>query len=140
MDPIDADTAAALVACGHDLAGALHAAEHTAIKCLPLFAVCDKGDIGGLSYSLYPPLASPVIFIYDGYEGGIGFTKRAMEVLPEWLRATQHLLQECPCEDGCPSCVQDPQCGSGNDPLDKRGAIFLLFQLLADNARSPESI
>jgi DEAD/DEAH box helicase domain-containing protein len=128
--PVDGDTAAAIESTDYDLTGALHAAEHTAIKCLPLFAVCDKGDIGGLSYPLYPPLSGPAIFIYDGYEGGIGFTRRAMEVLPDWLSAAQHLLQECSCEDGCPSCVQDPQCGSGNEMLDKQGAIFLLDRLL----------
>ncbi|MBI4522284.1 MAG: DUF1998 domain-containing protein [Deltaproteobacteria bacterium] len=79
--------------------------------------------------SLYRPLSRPVIFIYDGYEDGIGFTRRAMEVLPDWQGAMRHLLQECPCEDGCPSCVQDPQCGSANGPLDKPGAIFLLEEL-----------
>lgn len=127
--PVDGETAGAIESMGHDLTGTLHAAEHAAIKCLPLFAACDKGDIGGLSYALYPALSGPAIFIYDGYEGGIGFTRRAMEVLPDWLGATRSLLQECPCEDGCPSCVQDPQCGSGNEPLDKEGAIFLLERL-----------
>lgn len=127
--PLDGETARAIESIGHDLIGTLHAAEHAAIKCLPLFAVCDKGDIGGRSYPQYPPLSGPAIFIYDGYEGGIGFTRRAMEVLPDWLGATTHLLQECSCEDGCPSCVQDSQCGSGNEPLDKQGAIFLLDRL-----------
>jgi DEAD/DEAH box helicase domain-containing protein len=128
--PIGEETAGAILSSSYDLTGTLHAAEHTAIKCLPLFAVCDKGDIGGLSYPLFPALSGPAIFIYDGYEGGIGFTRRAMEVLPDWLDATRHLLQECPCEEGCPSCVQDPQCGSGNEPLDKQGAIFLIERLL----------
>ncbi|HXG52463.1 MAG TPA: DEAD/DEAH box helicase [candidate division Zixibacteria bacterium] len=128
--PLDGAATRAIESNGYDLTGALHAAEHAAIKCLPLFAVCDKGDIGGLSYPLYPPLSQPTIFIYDGYEGGIGLTRRAMEVLREWLEATRHLLRECDCEDGCPSCVQDPQCGSGNEPLDKRGAIFLLDRWL----------
>ncbi|HXX56772.1 MAG TPA: DEAD/DEAH box helicase [Thermodesulfovibrionales bacterium] len=123
---IDGDTVRALESRGHDLAGSLHAAEHASIACIPLFTLCDKGDIGGLSYSLYPRFRKPAIFIYDGYEGGIGLTKRAFQVIDDWFRATLAVIRECPCEEGCPSCVQDPQCGSGNQPLDKEGARFLL--------------
>lgn len=115
---------------GYDLAGSLHATEHVTISCIPLFALCDKGDIGGLSYSFYPHLRKPVIFIYDGYEGGVGLTKRGFDVIEEWFRTALTILTECPCEEGCPSCVQDPQCGSGNQPLDKEGAIFLLSRWL----------
>jgi DEAD/DEAH box helicase domain-containing protein len=115
---------------GFDLAGTLHAVEHTAIACIPLFALCDRGDIGGLSYTFYPKFKQPVIFIYDGYEGGIGLTKRATEVIGDWLMATLRIIDECPCEEGCPSCVQDPQCGSGNQPLDKEGAKELLKRWL----------
>ncbi len=110
----------------YDLAGALHAFEHAAIACMPLFALCDKGDIGGLSYTFYPEFREPAIFIYDGYEGGVGLTKRCFDVIEEWFEKTLEIVRECPCEDGCPSCVQDPQCGSGNQPLDKDGARFLL--------------
>lgn len=116
---------------GFDLAGTMHAVEHTAIACLPLFALCDRGDIGGLSYTFYRVFKQPTIFIYDGYEGGIGLTKRATEVIGDWLIATLKVIDECPCEEGCPSCVQDPQCGSGNQPLDKEGAKHLLKRWLS---------
>lgn len=115
---------------GYDLAGSLHATEHVTISCIPLFALCDKGDIGGLSYTLYPHLRKPVVFIYDGYEGGVGLTKRAFDVIEEWFSTALTIIKECPCEEGCPSCVQDPQCGSGNQPLDKEGAIYLLSRWL----------
>ena len=124
--PMDRDTEKAIGCRGYDLAGTLHATEHAAISCIPLFALCDKGDIGGLSYPLNPRLRKPAIFVYDGYEGGIGLTKRVFDVMEEWFRAALAIITECPCEEGCPSCVQDPQCGSGNQPLDKEGARFLL--------------
>lgn len=123
---VDSQTQSFLSARGHDLAGSLHAVEHTAISCIPLFALCDRGDIGGLSYSLYPQLGVPATFMYDGIEGGIGLTKRALEVIGEWFGTVLEIISECPCDDGCPSCVQDPQCGSGNHPLDKAGAKALL--------------
>lgn len=119
-----------IVERGYDLAGTLHAAEHVTINSIPLFSLCDKGDIGGISYPLYPELKSPAIFIYDGYEGGIGLTKRVLDVPREWIGAAIEILRACDCEDGCPSCVQDAQCGSGNDPLDKKGAIWFLEKLL----------
>lgn len=119
-----------IVERGFDLAGTLHAAEHVTINAIPLFALCDKGDIGGISYPLYPELKSPAIFIYDGYDGGIGLTKRVLDVPREWISAAIELLRTCDCDDGCPSCVQDAQCGSGNDPLDKKGAIWFLEKLL----------
>jgi len=123
---IDRDTQTSLESRGYDLAGSLHAAEHASISCMPLFALCDTSDIGGLSYTLYPQFKAPALFIYDGFEGGIGLTKRAFDVIEEWFRAALMVITECPCEHGCPSCVQDPQCGSGNQPLDKEGAKFLL--------------
>ncbi|HBR22097.1 MAG TPA: DEAD/DEAH box helicase [Nitrospiraceae bacterium] len=123
---IDKDTENDMGSLGYDLAGSLHAFEHASIACMPLFALCDKGDIGGLSYPFYPLFKKPAIFIYDGYEGGIGLTKRAFEVIDEWFKAALTVISECSCEEGCPSCIQDPQCGSGNQPLDKEGAKFLL--------------
>jgi DEAD/DEAH box helicase domain-containing protein len=123
---IDKDTENNMKSLGYDLAGSLHAFEHASIACMPLFALCDKGDIGGLSYPFYPAFKEPAIFIYDGYEGGIGLTKRAFDVMDEWFKAALTVISECPCEEGCPSCIQDPQCGSGNQPLDKEGAKFLL--------------
>jgi DEAD/DEAH box helicase domain-containing protein len=123
---VDQDTQTSLESRGYDLAGSLHAAEHASISCIHLFALCDKGDIGGLSYMRYPQFKAPALFIYDGFEGGIGLTKRAFDVIEEWFRAALTVITECPCEHGCPSCVQDPQCGSGNQPLDKEGAKCLL--------------
>lgn len=115
---------------GYDLAGTLHAAEHVTIGSMPLFSLCDKGDIGGLSYPLYPEFKTPAIFIYDGYEGGIGLTRRVLEVSGDWIQSSRELIRNCDCEEGCPSCVQDSQCGSANDPLDKNGAVFFLGSLL----------
>ncbi len=127
---IDSATKTVIESEGYDLAGTLHAVEHAAIACIPLFALCDRSDIGGLSYTLYPGFKQPVIFIYDGYEGGIGLTKRVMEMIGDWLMITLKIIDECPCEDGCPACVQDPQCGSANQPLDKEGAKHLLRRWL----------
>jgi DEAD/DEAH box helicase domain-containing protein len=127
--PVDESMQALIQSGGYDLPGTLHAVEHAAIACMPLFALCDRGDIGGLSYPLYPRFKKPAIFLYDGHEGGIGLTKRALAVLGEWFGTTLRIIEECTCEGGCPSCVQDPQCGSGNQPLDKEGAKILLKRL-----------
>jgi DEAD/DEAH box helicase domain-containing protein len=112
-----------------DFPGGLHALEHAAIASLPLFAMCDKGDIGGISYPEFPDFAVPAIFIYDGFQGGVGLTRRGFEVVELWLDATEHIITECGCEEGCPSCVQDSQCGSGNEPLDKKAALFILQEI-----------
>ncbi len=106
---------------GHFM-GALHGAEHAMISLLPLFALCDRNDVGGISYSRNPQLGQPAIFIYDGYPGGIGLTSAVAERVEELIDRTITLLATCPCEDGCPSCVQSPKCGNGNRPLDKTGA------------------
>jgi DEAD/DEAH box helicase domain-containing protein len=113
-----------------DLAGTLHAVEHAMIACMPLFALCDRGDIGGLSHTCFPDYGLPAVFVYDGHEGGLGLSRRALAIVDEWLKATLKIIQECPCIDGCPSCVQDPQCGNSNEPLDKKGAEFLLEKWL----------
>jgi len=123
---VDRDTEREIEQRGFDLGGTLHAVEHTAIACMPLFALCDRGDIGGLSHTGFPDFNLPAIFVYDGHEGGVGLTRRALDIIPEWLEATLRILEECPCESGCPSCVQDAQCGNRNQPLDKQGAKFLL--------------
>ncbi|HKL77899.1 MAG TPA: DEAD/DEAH box helicase, partial [Gammaproteobacteria bacterium] len=130
--PVTGAAQAAVTGGGHELPGALHAAEHALIKLLPLFALCDATDIGGVSYPVYPPLGGPYIFIYDGYTGGIGFTRRGFETLGDWLTTTLQALRECPCAAGCPACVQDPQCGNANEPLDKNGAIALLAHWLGE--------
>lgn len=109
-----------------DLPGVLHAAEHTAIAMLPLFAICDRWDIGGLSTPYHPEVGTPVWFIYDGYPGGAGIAPMAYARGAEHLRATLQALRDCPCATGCPSCVQSPKCGNFNEPLDKEGAIRLL--------------
>jgi DEAD/DEAH box helicase domain-containing protein len=121
---------------GYDVGGTLHAFEHAAISSVPLFALCDKGDIGGVSYIRYPGTGRSAIFIYDGQEGGVGLTRRGFEVAGEWFRTTVGIIGECPCLGGCPSCVQDPQCGSGNEPLDKEGARHLGEMLLGERLPS----
>jgi DEAD/DEAH box helicase domain-containing protein len=115
-----------------DVPGAAHAAEHAQIGLLPLFAMCDRWDIGGLSTAWHPDTGMATIFVYDGYPGGAGITERGYELTAEHLRATRDTIWSCPCETGCPSCVQSPKCGNGNHPLDKAGAIRLLDQLLID--------
>ncbi|MGD1967473.1 MAG: DEAD/DEAH box helicase [Desulfobacterales bacterium] len=116
---------------GMDLMGALHAIEHAAIGILPLLVMVDHNDVGGLSTDYHPQVGGAVIFIYDGIPGGAGLTRAAYEDAHRLLRATLKIILECGCETGCPSCVQSPQCGSGNRPLDKHGAIFILKRLIA---------
>lgn len=111
--------------------GAAHAAEHAAIGMLPLMATCDRWDIGGVSTDLHPDTGLPTIMVYDGYPGGAGFAERAFGQWRRWAGATLQLLQECPCPTGCPSCVQSPKCGNGNEPLDKAGAVHLMHSALA---------
>jgi DEAD/DEAH box helicase domain-containing protein len=125
-----------IAACG-DLPGALHALEHTMIAMLPIFALCDRWDIGGVSTAFHPDTNEATIFIYDGVPGGVGIAELGFEQLEAWWRATLALLDECPCPSGCPSCVQSPKCGNGNQPLDKDGARALVECLLA--AAQPSS-
>ncbi|HZU49122.1 MAG TPA: Zn-binding domain-containing protein, partial [Mycobacterium sp.] len=122
------------------IAGALHAAEHAAIGLLPLVASCDRGDIGGLSAAVGPdPLAGlPSVFVYDGYPGGAGFAERGFRQASTWLSATAAAIEACECPSGCPSCVQSPKCGSGNQPLDKTGAIRVLRLVVAALTRDDD--
>ncbi|MEQ8843032.1 MAG: DEAD/DEAH box helicase [Acidimicrobiales bacterium] len=124
---IDADLVAA---AGHDVPGTLHAAEHAAIGLLPLFTICDRWDVGGVSTAGHADTASPTIFVYDGYPGGAGIAELGWEAGADHLRATRDVINACPCRDGCPSCVQSPKCGNGNEPLDKHGASTLLDSIL----------
>jgi DEAD/DEAH box helicase domain-containing protein len=113
------------------LLGALHAAEHAMIALLPLWAMCDRWDIGGLSTNLHFQTGLPTVFIYDGHAGGVGIAERGYAQLEGWVADTARLLAGCPCEKGCPSCVQSPKCGNLNEPLDKAGALELLQRMLS---------
>ena len=113
-----------------DLPGGIHAAEHAAIGLLPLVATCDRWDIGGVSTPMHEDTGLTTIFVYDGYPGGAGITERGFAAAERWLGATADRVRECPCTHGCPSCVQSPKCGNGNEPLDKRAAAALLAAIL----------
>jgi DEAD/DEAH box helicase domain-containing protein len=111
---------------GLDFAGGLHAAEHAAISMLPLFTLCDRNDIGGVSTPLHPDTGHAQIFIYDAYPGGIGIAEKGYELIEALWEATLNIINDCPCQDGCPSCIQSPKCGNNNKPLDKAAAKVLL--------------
>jgi DEAD/DEAH box helicase domain-containing protein len=112
------------------LLGTLHAAEHAMIALLPLWAMCDRWDIGGLSTNVHFQTGRPTVFVYDGHAGGVGLTKRGYDQFEGWVADTARMLAGCPCERGCPSCVQSPKCGNLNEPLDKAGARTLLERML----------
>ncbi len=116
---------------GLDFAGGLHATEHTAIGLLPLFAMCDRWDIGGVSTPMHPDTGTPLICIYDGHPGGVGIAERGYEQIETLWHATLDHLRRCPCEEGCPACIQSPKCGNNNLTLDKHAARWLLRRLLA---------
>jgi DEAD/DEAH box helicase domain-containing protein len=112
------------------LLGALHASEHSQIAVLPLIAMCDRWDIGGLSTNYHHQTGCPTIFIYDGHPGGVGITKRGFDEFERLVRDASRLIGECQCESGCPSCVQSPKCGNLNEPLSKQGALDLMRGML----------
>ena len=114
---------------GLNFGGALHALEHAMIAILPFEVMCDRWDIGGLSTPGHPGTGEPTIFLYDGYEGGIGLTEKAQVLMERVARQTLELIRDCPCETGCPACILSPKCGNDNRPMDKQGALFLLQEL-----------
>ena len=130
--------------------GGIHAIEHAAISIFPLFALCDRNDIGGICYTYHPQVGKSAIFIYDGYPGGVGLAQRGFDVILQLLEGTLDLIRNCECEEGCPSCVHSPKCGSGNKPLNKEAAVVVLEFLLGhislsqfydtDGEKEPEPI
>jgi len=135
---------------GLHLMGGIHAIEHGAIGIFPLFALCDRNDIGGICYTYHPQVDKGAIFIYDGYPGGVGLAQRGFEVILELLERTLKHISDCECDEGCPSCIHSPKCGSGNKPLDKESAVTILEFLVGripleqfpvtDKDPEPESI
>jgi DEAD/DEAH box helicase domain-containing protein len=115
---------------GGDLLGGLHALEHATIALLPMFAMCDRWDIGGLSTAAHPDTGQPQVFIYDGHPGGVGISEQGFALLDDLWRATLEMIKSCACDDGCPSCIVSPKCGNNNYPLDKRAAVWILESLL----------
>ena len=128
------EVSASLLAEGVDLAGAAHAAEHAAIGLLPLVAACDRWDVGGVSTERHPQTGRLTIFIYDGHDGGAGFAERGFLAAGPWLSSTRLAIADCECLAGCPSCIQSPKCGNGNEPLSKSGSLALLGCLLGKGA------
>jgi DEAD/DEAH box helicase domain-containing protein len=112
------------------LLGALHATEHSQIAVLPLLAMCDRWDIGGLSTNVHYQTGRPTIFVYDGHPGGVGIARRGFEAFERLVADASRLIAECPCDDGCPSCVQSPKCGNLNEPLHKAGALELMDRMI----------
>jgi len=112
-----------------DFAGGLHAAEHASIAMLPLFALCDRNDLGGVSTVFHPDTGKAQIFIYDAHPGGTGIVEKGFELIDGLWSETLKVVAECPCEEGCPSCVQSPKCGNNNQPLDKKAAQIILGEL-----------
>ncbi|MBA2460829.1 MAG: DUF1998 domain-containing protein [Actinobacteria bacterium] len=113
------------------LLSSLHAAEHSLIALLPLWAMCDRWDIGGLSTNIHFQTGLPTIFVYDGHAGGVGITGRGFERFEDWVGDTVQMVDGCPCASGCPSCVQSPKCGNLNEFLDKAGALTLLRRMVS---------
>lgn len=116
---------------GYDFNGSIHALEHLLIGIFPLIAICDRRDLGGLSHPIHPDTGRPTIFIYDSYPGGIGFSKKGFDYIEKLIGYGYDVINNCKCEDGCPSCIYSPKCGNKNKPLDKKGAILILKSILS---------
>lgn len=126
--------------CNLHFMGGIHAMEHAAISMFPLFALCDRNDIGGISSPMHHQVGKGAIFIYDGYPGGIGLAERGYAIIEELLRKARELIASCDCPEGCPACIHSPKCGSGNKPLDKEAALTVLRILLGELSLSDEEI
>ncbi len=124
--------AAEAAARGLHFMGGIHATEHAMIGLFPLLAIADRGDIGGISYTGHPQVGAPAIFVYDGVPGGAGLAEAGYRGVETLLRRVLDLLATCPCDVGCPSCIQSPKCGNGNKPLDKQGALLVLRVLVGE--------
>lgn len=139
LPPDSYPTQALMLPCSHVAASvppallpsALHALEHTMIGLLPAFVLCERADVGGVSMPAYGPDAEPVIFIYDGYPGGVGYARAGALQLQRWLQAAHDRLRDCTCRDGCPRCILSPKCGNGNQYLDRDAARQLASALLS---------
>jgi DEAD/DEAH box helicase domain-containing protein len=119
-----------------DIAGGIHGAEHALIAVMPLHVMCDRWDIGGVSTACHPDTGQPTIFIYDGFDGGVGLSEKAVELFVDIVTMTRELVGSCSCDVGCPACIYSPKCGNDNKPLDKEAAIVLLDELVAHTAAS----
>jgi DEAD/DEAH box helicase domain-containing protein len=131
-----ADTGQRIAHSDLDLAGGLHGAEHAIIALMPLHVMCDRWDIGGLSSPAFGENCEPVIFVYDGYEGGIGLAEKAYALLPDVLSTAFELVRDCRCDEGCPSCIYSPKCGNDNQPLDKQATVLVLRDLCTITEKS----
>jgi DEAD/DEAH box helicase domain-containing protein len=109
--------------------GGIHGLEHAMIAIIPFHVMCDRFDIGGVSTPNHPDTKMATIFIYDGFEGGIGLTEKAFQLIEKITRMTYELVRDCTCEEGCPACIYSPKCGNDNKPLDKEGTLFILEQM-----------
>lgn len=112
-----------------DFNGGIHAVEHGMIAMAPLYALCDRWDMGGLSTPNHPDTDLPTIFIYDAYEGGIGIAEKCYELFPDLAKTTLELIRDCECMEGCPACIYSPKCGNKNKPLDKAAAKEILERM-----------
>ncbi len=130
------DTEHRIVHSNLDLAGGLHGAEHAIIALMPLHVMCDRWDIGGLSSPAFGENCEPTIFVYDGYEGGIGLAEKAFELLPALFSSAHELVRDCRCDEGCPSCIYSPKCGNDNQPLDKEATVLILRDLCTFTEKS----
>ncbi|HWQ66395.1 MAG TPA: DEAD/DEAH box helicase [Methanospirillum sp.] len=126
---ITADQIGAIAALGSDIPGTLHGAEHALIAMTPFYVLCDRWDLGGLSTAFDHQTGTATIFIYDGYEGGVGLAERAYDLFPDICRIAADLVEKCRCTEGCPACIHSPKCGNDNQPLDKKGTIRILRAL-----------